>query len=41
VKVADARDVSKTIGARGSIPQDDINVGVAEATGLLPDQHGW
>lgn len=41
VKVADTRGVSKTMGARGSISQDDINVGAAVATGLLPDQHAW
>lgn len=41
VKTADTRGVSKTMGARGTISQDDINVGAAVATGLLPDQHAW
>lgn len=41
VKLADTRGVSKTMGARGTIPQEDINVGAAVATGLLPDEHAW
>nr|WP_314580840.1 DUF1254 domain-containing protein [uncultured Pseudomonas sp.] len=41
VESADTRGVSKTMGARGTISQDDINVGAAVATGLLPDQHAW
>ncbi|SDR84329.1 Protein of unknown function [Halopseudomonas sabulinigri] len=41
VNLGDTRGVSKTMGARGSITQDDINVGAAAATGLLPDQHAW
>lgn len=41
VKIADARGVSKTEGARGTIPQQEINVGAAVATGLLPDEHAW
>ncbi len=40
-KVAETRGVSKTMGARGTIPQEDIDVGAAVATGLLPDQHAW
>lgn len=40
-RVAGTRGVSKTMGARGSIPQEDINVGAAVATGLLPDEHAW
>jgi hypothetical protein len=41
VKIGNTRGMSKTMGARGSIPQEDINVGAAAATGLLPDQHAW
>ncbi len=41
VKLADSRGVSRTMGARGTIAQEDINVGAAAATGLLPDQHAW
>jgi len=39
--VADTRGVSKTMAPRGTIPQEDINVGAAVATGLLPDKDAW
>lgn len=41
VEIGDTRGMSKTMGARGTIAQEDINVGAAAATGLLPDQHAW
>ncbi|WP_299597286.1 DUF1254 domain-containing protein [uncultured Microbulbifer sp.] len=41
IKQADSRGVSKTMGPRGTIPQNDINVGAAVATGLLPDKDAW
>ncbi len=40
-KIADTRGLTKTMGARGAYPQEDVNVGAAVATGLLPDQDAW
>lgn len=40
-KLADKRGVSKTMGARGAYPQEDVNIGAAVATGLLPDKDAW
>ncbi|MCF7354421.1 DUF1254 domain-containing protein [Vibrio sp. CK2-1] len=40
-KIADTRGLSKTMGARGAYPQEDVNVGAAVATGLLPDKDAW
>ncbi|WP_434583667.1 DUF1254 domain-containing protein [Klebsiella sp. R390] len=40
-QLADKRGVSKTMGARGEYPQEDVNIGAAVATGLLPDNAAW
>ena len=40
-QLADKRGVSKTMGARGAFPQEDVNIGAAVATGLLPDKDAW
>ncbi|WP_434642021.1 DUF1254 domain-containing protein [Klebsiella sp. I138] len=40
-QLADKRGVSKTMGVRGTFPQEDVNIGAAVATGLLPDQDAW
>jgi len=40
-QVADKRGVSKTMGPRGAYSQEDVNIGAAVATGLLPDQDAW
>lgn len=40
-EIADSRGVSNTMAPRGTLPQEDINVGAAVATGLLPDKDAW
>lgn len=40
-RLADKRGVSKTMGPRGAYPQEDVNIGAAVATGLLPDKDAW
>lgn len=40
-QLADKRGVSKTMGPRGAYSQEDVNIGAAVATGLLPDQDAW
>ncbi|MGB3255135.1 DUF1254 domain-containing protein [Buttiauxella gaviniae] len=40
-QLADKRGVSKTSGPRGDYPQEDVNIGAAVATGLLPDKDAW
>ncbi|MRS14079.1 DUF1254 domain-containing protein [Enterobacteriaceae bacterium RIT691] len=40
-EIANKRGVSKTSGARGAYPQEDVNIGAAVATGLLPDKDAW
>lgn len=41
VKMADTKGITKTMGPRGAYPQENVNMGAAVATGLLPDKDAW